>query len=196
MAIVLIAKRVNGESAELKLEGKIYIGRKSGCNYVFPEDEKMSGKHGSLQMGTSGEIIYTDVGSSNGSFLNGDKVVETKIKTGQTLKLGNTLFTIDASRLTAEEKARIEGDAAHFEIGEDKTTVITNADLFLRPQFEKTAVGKKTSLSERWNLGTDVLDSSDSDDEDDEKTTLAQPKVDKKVKAVPSGLELDRKSKK
>lgn len=72
------------------------IGRKSDADVVLT-DPFVSGKHGIIEI-EEDEIFYTDVGSTNGSFLNGAKMVpneKIKIQPEDELKIGNQIFKIE-----------------------------------------------------------------------------------------------------
>ena len=189
MSIFILATKVNGDKVEIRLEGVIFVGRSADCHFVFADDARMSGRHGKFQLRSAGDIIYTDLDSSNGSFLNDKKVTEVKFTTNDSIKLGKTVFKIDDKKLTEVERSQIDGLTKELEVIEVKTCVIVNADLIIRPQFEKNSAEKKTSLTERWNMGTDV-DLNSKKDESEEK------KIMKKHSQSSFNLELDRKKKK
>lgn len=156
MAIFLIAQNLDsGETSEFKLAGKIYIGRSSNCHFNFPNDDRMSGKHASFQFGPNGEIIFKDLGSRNGSLLNGNKIIESVLQTADELQLGKTIIKIDPTRLTEVELEMIDSSSFTNVIGEDKTLVITESELFSRPKFDKTNIDTRSQLSERWNKNID-----------------------------------------
>jgi len=156
MAIFLIAHHIDSaEKNEFKLIGKVYVGRSSACHFHFPHDDRMSGKHGSFQFGPNGEIIFKDLESRNGTLLNGKKINETVLLTTDELQLGKTIIKIDASRLTPEELEMIDSSSFTNVIGEDKTVVITESNLFSRPQFDKTSIDHSAELNQRWNKNID-----------------------------------------
>ncbi len=152
MAIYLIAHHLDSNvQSEFKLIGKIYVGRSSTCHFHFAHDDRMSGKHGSFQFGPNGEIIYKDLESRNGTLLNGKKIDETVLVSTYELQLGKTIIKIDIARLSPEELEMIDSSSFTNVIGEDKTVVITESNLFSRPQFDKTSVDHNSKLTDRWN---------------------------------------------
>ena len=103
MAIVLIITPESGEKIELPILSSCTIGRSSSCDLKL-EDSKISGKHGLFELTPKGELHYSDLGSSNGSFLNESQIQKIQFKVNEILKIGNTSITIDTKRLTAHEQ--------------------------------------------------------------------------------------------
>lgn len=84
----------NGDSIPIgRSKAKKYI--KSGIS--MPEDDVVSTTHGKIDM-KNGKLFYVDLGSSNGSSLNGEEVKEIsksyEIKNGDKLVIGNNEFHI------------------------------------------------------------------------------------------------------
>lgn len=72
--------------------GTLVAGRAPDCDIVL-SDERVSRRHGSLTS-RKGALIYTDLASTNGSFVNGMRVTEIVLGTGDVVRLGNTTLTI------------------------------------------------------------------------------------------------------
>jgi hypothetical protein len=73
--------------------GTLRIGRALDNDIVLA-DEKVSRHHG--QVGVRlGMLVYTDLGSTNGSFLNGAAVSEIALGPGDVLQLGSSTVTIE-----------------------------------------------------------------------------------------------------
>ena len=60
----------------IALEGKVTIGRSDSCDIQI-EGIGISRSHGLFEV-SDGQLIFTDLGSSNGSFVNGDKLTQTQ----------------------------------------------------------------------------------------------------------------------
>ena len=103
MAIVLIVTPESGDKIELPILSSCTIGRSSSCDLKL-DDSKISGKHGLFELTPKGELYYSDLGSSNGSFLNDSQIQKIQFKVNEVLKIGNTTIIIDAKRLTAHEQ--------------------------------------------------------------------------------------------
>lgn len=73
--------------------GTTRIGRTLDNDIVL-HDGQVSRHHG--QIGARlGMLVYTDLGSTNGSFLNGSRVTEIALGTGDVLQLGRSTVTIE-----------------------------------------------------------------------------------------------------
>ena len=73
--------------------GSIRVGR-SMDNDVVLTDERVSRHHGQLGV-RLGMLVYTDLGSTNGSYLNGSLVSEIALGPGDVLQLGSSTITIE-----------------------------------------------------------------------------------------------------
>lgn len=92
-AVVLVCREGTFSGNAFAVEEKpIVIGRlKDECNLVLDGDS-VSRRHGLLRI-EKGRAVYRDLGSSNGSFLNGrrlDPNVDTALKPGDCLELGSS----------------------------------------------------------------------------------------------------------
>jgi len=71
---------------------EITIGRKGDLS--FPDDGFMSREHAKI-VNAAGGLTLQDLNSQNGTFINGKKIHQSqKIKTGDKIKCGNTIFTV------------------------------------------------------------------------------------------------------
>jgi hypothetical protein len=74
-------------------QGTIRLGR-SLDNDIVMADERVSRRHG--QFGARhGMLVYTDLGSTNGSFLNNARVTEIALGPGDVLLVGSSTITIE-----------------------------------------------------------------------------------------------------
>jgi hypothetical protein len=74
-------------------QGTVRLGR-SLDNDVVLADDRVSRRHG--QIGARhGMLVYTDLGSTNGSFLNSGRVTEIALGPGDVLLLGSSTVTIE-----------------------------------------------------------------------------------------------------
>lgn len=74
----------------------VRIGRARDNDLVLP-DERVSRHHGQL-MARHGSVVYTDMGSTNGSFLNGLGISEIAVGPGDILQLGDSTITVHSGR--------------------------------------------------------------------------------------------------
>jgi pSer/pThr/pTyr-binding forkhead associated (FHA) protein len=73
--------------------GTIRVGR-SLDNDIVLADDKVSRHHGQIGV-RLGMLVYTDLGSTNGSLLNGSTVTEIALGPGDVLQLGSSTVTIE-----------------------------------------------------------------------------------------------------
>jgi tetratricopeptide (TPR) repeat protein len=81
------------------LEGETSIGR-SIDNDVILTDISVSRKHLKIEM-KGDTLLLKDLGSGNGSLLNGQRVRDTVLKDGDRIEIGETIMVIQAPRLPA-----------------------------------------------------------------------------------------------
>jgi pSer/pThr/pTyr-binding forkhead associated (FHA) protein len=67
------------------------IGRTSECDLCIPDDEKVSRLHARLEW-NGNDWVVVDQGSTNGTFVNGEKVQECKLRPGDVLEIGDSQF--------------------------------------------------------------------------------------------------------
>jgi signal transduction histidine kinase len=69
------------------------IGRDPACEVAL-RDPGVSRHHARLEMQEDHRILLRDLGSSNGTFVNGVRVAEASIQPGDQIRVGNTLLTM------------------------------------------------------------------------------------------------------
>ena len=93
------------DKLEPGVKGKppLIIGRSSSCDQVIAEP-MVSARHAKIKWVSNGAIIE-DLGSSNGTFVNGVKIDQpTLIKAGDIIGLGSYSFTLGGKKLEQEKK--------------------------------------------------------------------------------------------
>ncbi len=65
------------------------IGRTSECDIVLADDEKVSRVHARLDWDGEGWVLV-DLGSTNGTLVNGESVKERRLSPGDTIEIGDT----------------------------------------------------------------------------------------------------------
>lgn len=103
MAVVLIIKTEDGGIAEVPVLNKIIMGRSSSSDYKI-SDSILSGTHCSFELDQKGQLLFKDLGSTNGSFLNNSQVQQTTVKINDVIRVGTTTITIDEKRLSPSDK--------------------------------------------------------------------------------------------
>lgn len=82
-------------------EEVITLGRDSACTIQL-HDSEVSRKHCEIRQHADGSVRATDLGSSNGSFLNGKAFRESPLQGGDRLQLGRSLLLFSAPTTTQE----------------------------------------------------------------------------------------------
>ena len=91
--------------------GDLVIGRSSDLDMVLIED-MVSRKHAKLHIGQSG-LTISDLGSTNGTFVNGEKVKTAKLKEGDRILIGTSILKlISVDKLPGEVVDRRAAQAA------------------------------------------------------------------------------------
>jgi hypothetical protein len=98
----------------------IKIGRLSSAHLRL-DDEKVSRIHAVVEMSASGEVNIIDMGSAEGTFVNGERVNKASLKPGDEIRLGET-------RLVFQEDLA-EGDAPAAEAGSSISEAETAEEL-------------------------------------------------------------------
>ena len=89
--LVVVGGKLRGQEFILK-EGENTLGRDSGCDVYFAVDG-VSKKHMSLTV-TEDILHITDLGSANGTFLNGRIIKNATAKTGDKIGLPNSIIRL------------------------------------------------------------------------------------------------------
>ena len=92
--LVVLSEGLTGRAHELKVD-KTTVGRLDDNTFQIPEQSVSSHHCEVLLKGT--DVIVRDLDSTNGTYINGEKISEKVLKPGQILRMGNV-------------EARLEGD--------------------------------------------------------------------------------------
>ncbi len=78
------------------ISGRMVIGRDPGCDIHIPLDH-LSRRHVELEI-RSGQLVLKDLESANGTWVNGERVSEIALKTGDKIKLDVLTFEVQGPR--------------------------------------------------------------------------------------------------
>lgn len=96
-------------AALLEGRGQLAIGRDASCDLVLA-DPACSRRHALVRQGSDGNWIVSDLGSANGTFVNGRPVRETPLLVGDKIQVGNTAVSFDGRRLLSDTRAGMRVD--------------------------------------------------------------------------------------
>ena len=126
MDVVLVMFRPGGRHRSFPIhKPQTVIGRREDCDLRIPLGE-VSRKHCRLKLDVAG-LQISDLGSSNGTYVNGRRVTEEDLDAGDTIRIGSLAFVvqIDGKPPTGEIDAPAEklSHAGSSELQENSTEV-------------------------------------------------------------------------
>jgi pSer/pThr/pTyr-binding forkhead associated (FHA) protein len=106
-ALRFISGKYQGGEFPLRMDREIIVGRSSELDMVLVED-MVSRKHAKITA-AGDQIVIQDLGSTNGTFVNGEKIKKARLKEGDRILIGTSiikLVAVDNSQVVSEEAAR------------------------------------------------------------------------------------------
>jgi pSer/pThr/pTyr-binding forkhead associated (FHA) protein len=91
-ALKFISGKYQGGEFPLKTEKQIVIGRSSELDMVLVED-MVSRKHAKITV-AAGKVTIEDLGSTNGTFVNGEKIKQARLKEGDRILIGTSILKV------------------------------------------------------------------------------------------------------
>jgi S1-C subfamily serine protease len=93
--LALQLKITSGPNAGQTIEvtgGEFTIGREAGVNLVLGGDSKVSRRHASIKPLPDGRATLYDLGSSNGTYVNGQPIQSAVLSGNEQVQIGDTVF--------------------------------------------------------------------------------------------------------
>src|SRR5580658_8362667 len=87
-----ISGKYQGGEYPLQDSGELIIGRSSELDMVLIED-MVSRKHAKISL-APGQIAISDLGSTNGTFVNGEKIKKARLKEGDRILIGTSILKL------------------------------------------------------------------------------------------------------
>jgi hypothetical protein len=91
-ALRFISGKYQGGEFPLKMNRQVIIGRSSELDMVLVED-MVSRKHAKISI-RPGKVVIEDLGSTNGTFVNGEKVRQARLKEGDRILIGTSILKL------------------------------------------------------------------------------------------------------
>jgi hypothetical protein len=96
-----ISGPITGRRIEVRSGAILRVGRTARADHVIAEDSYLSSQHFALECDRT-QCRLRDLGSSNGTFLNGDRVLDAWIHDGDSIAAGSTTFSVQLDSLARE----------------------------------------------------------------------------------------------
>jgi hypothetical protein len=136
-----------GQQIPVSAGQPVRVGRTSRSDYAFPGDTYLSGVHFEIAC-NEGECAVRDLGSSNGTFVNGARIEQAAVKDGDQISAGEMTFLVQFS---SGEQAL----AYPVPVAAAGTPVERTARMFA-PEFEPEAPAQTTLTGEQKRV-RDIL---------------------------------------
>ncbi|MEM9194398.1 MAG: DUF4388 domain-containing protein [Myxococcota bacterium] len=102
-ALRFISGKYQGGEFPLPVQGEIVIGRSSELDMVLVED-MVSRRHSKITV-ASDQIFIQDLGSTNGTFVNGEKIKRARLNEGDRILIGTSIIKLVAAEAPADGQA-------------------------------------------------------------------------------------------
>jgi len=161
MEVKLVYFRSDGQRREVKLrDGITVVGRRDDCNIRIPA-ETVSRRHCQFEV-SEDEVVLTDLGSSNGTFVNGRRIGEDEdvvLKPGDRITIGPATFTV-----------QIDGEPAEI--------IPPEQDMALQERLaDSGAVAASTEQEEEFDPFSILEELEEEEDEEEDFPTGEEPKA-------------------
>lgn len=114
-ALRFISGKYQGGEFPIRMNREIIIGRSSDLDMVLVED-MVSRRHAKITS-TEAEVYIQDLGSTNGTFVNGEKISRSRLNEGDRILVGTSIMKVvgaderSYSQTEAEARRRLEAGA-------------------------------------------------------------------------------------
>lgn len=159
MSVVLRVK--TGESfreiCNLECNKPMIVGRLEQCDIAFPNDFEMSGRHLSLTLNSDMTCVFSDPGSTNGTFLNDKPVTEGILQLGDILRCGMTELSITSVGACGHNDASGQVHTGALTTPLETNVVCTMKSIATAPQEVKGFTGTTAQeIYERCSLEKEI----------------------------------------
>jgi pSer/pThr/pTyr-binding forkhead associated (FHA) protein len=172
MGVSLILVRSDGRQSEIPLKTRAIIGRQTDCQIRIPSSG-ISRHHCELTV-NGPKILLRDMGSSNGTFVNRQKVQQAELRAGDLIAMGDLVFVvrIDGNPATVDSEDALDEGAVPVAASAPPKPAVAKAGP--APQASKKQPGL---LDDEDKAGKDDSSVADFDFLDDDDDIKKQPKL-------------------
>jgi pSer/pThr/pTyr-binding forkhead associated (FHA) protein len=107
LALRFISGKYQGGEFPLEEKREIIVGRSSDLDMVLVE-EMVSRRHARIQL-VDGSVNIDDLGSTNGTFVNGERVTHAELQEGDRVLIGSNILKVVATDSTGPVGSAMEG---------------------------------------------------------------------------------------
>lgn len=147
-ALRFISGKYQGGEFPLPNNKEIVVGRSSELDMVLVED-MVSRRHAKLTV-TGDQIFIQDLGSTNGTFVNGEKIKRARLQEGDRILIGTSIIKLVASDSSApmsgDAKAKLEDVAAGRRTSQVRTMSGSIAEIPLPDLMQLFSASKKSGV--------------------------------------------------
>lgn len=146
-ALRFISGKYQGGEFPLPNSKEIVVGRSSELDMVLVED-MVSRRHAKITV-TGDQIFIQDLGSTNGTFVNGEKIKRARLQEGDRILIGTSiikLVAVDASAPADHGKSNLEDVAAGRRTSQVRTMSGSIAEIPLPDLMQLFSASKKSGI--------------------------------------------------
>jgi pSer/pThr/pTyr-binding forkhead associated (FHA) protein len=146
-ALRFISGKYQGGEVPLPPEAEIVIGRSSDLDMVLVED-MVSRRHAKMFV-NGDDIVVQDLGSTNGTFVNGERIKRVKVNEGDRILIGTSiikLVSLDSAAPDMEAGSRLEDMARHRRASQARSMSGTIDEIPLPDLIQLFGSSKKTAV--------------------------------------------------
>jgi pSer/pThr/pTyr-binding forkhead associated (FHA) protein len=147
-ALRFISGKYQGGEFPLPAQGEIVIGRSSELDMVLVED-MVSRRHSKITVAND-QIFIQDLGSTNGTFVNGEKIKRAKLNEGDRILIGTSIIKLVATESTESEagarKPNLQDVAAGKRTSQVRTMTGSIAEVPLPDLLQLFTASKKSGV--------------------------------------------------
>jgi len=154
--LVLLSEGFNGRTYELKVD-KTTVGRVSDNAFEIPE-ASVSSHHAEILL-RGNDVLIRDLGSTNGTFINGEKITEVVLQPGQTLRFGTVEMRLDTGEAAPAGAKPMGGTTTTRKQAFDQTRVIPQGVKLdeLTSNAGPPELGSTTGFEKKSNKGGKIF---------------------------------------